>query len=73
MSIRLEDNQEKDMVLKIFRVARLVTGGAVLAVASFGTFAPLFGFNAGTEADLIAAVIGGGVTSAVLAKMSLLA
>lgn len=73
MSIRNQINHDGDMFLKVLRIAKLATGGAVLSVAAFGTFAPLFGFDPSTQTDVWAALIGGGVTSAILTKMSLLA
>jgi hypothetical protein len=66
-------SSEADVFLRIFRTAKLVTCGSIFAVAAVRTVATLIGYDVSTQTDVQAAVVGGGLTTAVLAKMSLLA
>jgi hypothetical protein len=66
-------DEGQDTMLKIFRIAKLATGGAILAVAAFGTLGALLGYETSTQTDVLAAVLGGGATWVALVKLSILA
>lgn len=68
---RINEEDGSDMITKFFKFLRLAIGGAVFAVAATGTIASVFGYDTSTQTDLVAAFVGGGVTSAVLAKLSI--
>jgi hypothetical protein len=53
------DSSEADIFLRIFRTAKLVTGGAVFAVAAVGAVATPIGYDVSTQTDVLAAVVGG--------------
>jgi hypothetical protein len=66
-------DEGQDTMLKIFTLARLAAGGAILAVAAFGTLGALLGYETSTQTDVLAAILGGGATSVALVKLSVLA
>jgi len=70
---QIAEDERHDPMLKFFRIAKLATGSAILAVAAFGTGCALLGYDTSTQADFFAAILGSGATSVALVKLSIFA